>query len=197
MPSGSVHVLVFDGFADWEPAYALAELRRSGNRRIVTVGFNETPVVSMGGLRIVPERAIAEVRPPEVALLILPGGDLWEGRYPRADLEALVLSLVSAGAPVAAICGATLAFARAGLLDDRRHTSNMPGYLGKHVAEYHGSRNYEPALAVTDRGVITASGLGPVEFARAIFRELGVFTASDEQLWFDMFKHGQMPKDAL
>lgn len=25
-----VHVLVFDGFADWEAAFAMAELRRSG-----------------------------------------------------------------------------------------------------------------------------------------------------------------------
>lgn len=125
------------------------------------------------------------------------GGDLWEGEYPRADLEALVLSLVSAGAPVAAICGATLALVWAGLLDDRRHTSNMPGYIGKHVTEYRGSGNYEPALAVADRGVITASGLGPVEFARAIFRELGVFSASDEQLWFDMFKHGHLPDNAV
>ena len=28
--SAAVHVLVFEGFADWEPAFALAELRRSG-----------------------------------------------------------------------------------------------------------------------------------------------------------------------
>jgi hypothetical protein len=42
--------------------------------------------------------------------------------------------------------------------------------------------------------VITASGLGPVDFARAIFKELGVFSASDEQLWFDMFKSGQLPE---
>lgn len=193
MPTGSVHVVVFDGFADWEPAYALAELRRSGNRQITAVGFNKSPVVSMGGLQVVPEDALANVRARDVALLILPGGDLWEGEYPRGDLEALVLSLVSAGVPVAAICAGTLALARAGLLDDRRHTSNMPDYLGKHVAEYRGRDNYDPALAVNDRGVITASGLGPVEFARAIFRELGVFSESDEQLWFDMFKHGQMP----
>jgi len=32
-----------------------------------------------------------------------------------------------------------------------------------------------------------------VDFARAIFRELHVFSAADEQLWFDMFKHGQLP----
>jgi putative intracellular protease/amidase len=193
MASRAVHVVVFDGFADWEPAFVLAELRRSGKRAVVVVGLDERPVTSMGGLRVTPERALGDVRPADVELLILPGGDLWEGEYPRAELEALLNALTSAAIPVAAICGATLAVARAGLLSDRRHTSNMPDYLRQHVPEYGGAAAYEPALAVSDRGVITASGLGPVEFARAIFQELGVFSASDEQRWFDMFKHGRLP----
>jgi hypothetical protein len=45
----AVHVLVFEGFADWEPAYALAELRRSGGLDVVTLGFTDAPVRSMGG----------------------------------------------------------------------------------------------------------------------------------------------------
>ncbi len=193
MSSRSVHILVFDGFADWEPAYALAELRRWGKRTVVVIGFDDNPVISMGGLRVVPDRALPSVDATDVELLILPGGDLWEGEYPGAALDELLNALVSAAVPVAAICGATLAVARAGLLNDRRHTSNMPGYLREHVRDYTGTAQYDAALAVNDRGVITASGLGPVEFARAILKELGVFGASDEQLWFDMFKHGQLP----
>jgi putative intracellular protease/amidase len=190
-----VHILVFDGFADWEPSYALAELRRSGNQEIVSVGFTGDEVRSMGGLRVRPDRALADVRAVEVRLLILPGGDMWEREdaYPRAQLEALIGEVLSAGRPVAAICGATVAMARARLLDDRRHTSNMPNYLSETVPVYRGAALYEPSLVVRDRGVITASGLGAVDFARAIFAELGVFSASDEALWYDMFKHGKMP----
>ena len=193
MGSRAVHVLVFEGFADWEPAFALAELRRSGNRTVVVTGFETTPVVSMGGLQVTPERSLGDVDPSDVELLILPGGDMWEGDYPRDALEALLRTLVSAAVPVAAICAGTLAFARAGLLNDRRHTSNMPGYLAEHVPEYTGAGAYDAALVVNDHGVITASGLGPVDFARAILSELQVFSAGDEQLWFDMFKHGQLP----
>ena len=72
-----VYVLVFDGFADWEPAHALAELRRSGKRDVVVVGFDANPVVSMGGLRVLPDRSLAGVTADKVGLLILPGGDLW------------------------------------------------------------------------------------------------------------------------
>jgi putative intracellular protease/amidase len=197
MTSRAVHVLVFDGFADWEPAFALAELRRSGGRAVAAVGFDARPVTSMGGLRVSPDRVLGDLVPTEVELLILPGGDLWEGEYPRAELEALLGALAAAAVPVAAICGATLAVARAGLLDDRRHTSNLPGYLRDHAPEYGGAAGYEPALAVRDRGVITASGLGPVDFARAIFQELGVFSASDERRWFDMFKYGRLPGAAV
>jgi putative intracellular protease/amidase len=191
----AVHVLVFDGFADWEPAHALAELRRWGKLEVVSVGFTGKEVTSMGGLRVRPDCALADVRVEDVRLLILPGGDMWEQEdaYPRAELESLIGELLAVGRPVAAICGATVAMARAGLLDDRRHTSNMPGYLGGLVPGYRGSAHYDTALAVSDRGVITASGLGPVDFARAIFAELGIFSASDEALWYDMFKHGKLP----
>jgi hypothetical protein len=68
----AVHVLVFDGFADWEPAFALAELRRTGGLDVVTVGFTEAEVRSMGGLRVMPDRSLAGLSPSAVRLLLLP-----------------------------------------------------------------------------------------------------------------------------
>jgi putative intracellular protease/amidase len=192
--SRAVHILVFDGFADWEPAHALAELRRWGKRAIRTVGFTPAPVLSMGGLRIVPDVALGDVRATDVELFLLPGGDLWESNgYPRSTLEPLVRTLLADGTPVAAICGATVAMGRAGVLDDRRHTSNTREYLAAHAPEYRGSKHYVDMLAVRDDHLITASGLASVDFARAIFAELGIFSAAHEQLWFDMFKYGKLP----
>src|SRR5919112_4028343 len=97
----AVHVLVFDGFADWEPAFAMAELRRSGGLDVVTLGFGPAAVRSMGGLQVVPDRLLAEVDPAAVRLLILPGGDLWEGSYPRAEIERVLRMLRAAGVPIA------------------------------------------------------------------------------------------------
>jgi putative intracellular protease/amidase len=192
----AIHILVFEGFADWEPAHALAELRRSGNRSVVAVGFDHEPVTSMGGLRVAPDRALNAIQPSEVEIFIVPGGDLWESSYPEAELSQILNDLVTAGIPIAAICGGTLAVARAGLLNDRRHTSNMPGYIDEHAPDYSGAPMYEVVPAVNDRGVITASGLAPVEFAREIFRQLKIFSAADEELWFDMFKNGRIPQSA-
>ena len=194
----AIYIIIFDGFADWEPAYALAELRRWGNRAVRAAGWTLGPVVSMGGLRVMPDVELASIRPDDVELLILPGGDLWEsGDYPRSVLESLTTALLAAETPIAAICAGTLALARAHVLDDRRHTSNMRSYLPTHAPEYSGGAHYVEAAAVSDGRVITATGLAPVDFARAIFAELGVFTANDEALWFDMFKHGQLPEAAI
>src|ERR1044072_2578437 len=97
MTARAIYIVVFDGFADWEPAHALAELRRYGKRTVRTVGFTDAAVVSMGGLRVIPDVALADVRPEDVELLMLPGGDMWQaGDYPRSAIEELVASLVAA-----------------------------------------------------------------------------------------------------
>lgn len=199
MPTtSSVYVLVFDGFADWEPAHVLAELRREGKREIVVVGFDEKPVLSMGGLRVLPDQDLTAVDFRDIGLLILPGGDMWEQRlYPQALLESLLQKLVAHSTPIAAICGATLALARAGVLNDRRHTSSVPGDLSAAAPAYRGAHCYVRELAVTDRGVTTASGLGSVDFAREVFATLQLFNEADLALWFDMYKHGRLPSAAV
>lgn len=151
----------------------------------------------MGGLRVSPHRALNVIRPAEIEILILPGGDLWESSYPQTELNELLNDLSGAGVPIAAICAGTLAVARAGLLNDRRHTSNMPGYIAEHCSDYSGDSLYEAVPAVNDHGLITASGLAPVEFAREIFKQLKIFTAADDEIWFDMFKHGRLPQSAV
>ena len=197
MTSRAVQVLIFEGFADWEPAHALAELRRWGKRSVVAVGFGLEPVTSMGGLRVVPNRALNVIRASEIEIFIIPGGDMWESAHSQVELNRVLTDLIAAGIPIAAICAGTLAVARAGLLNDRRHTSNTPSYIAKYSPEYSGGPLYEAVPAVNDRGVITASGLAPIEFAREIFKQLRIFTPANEQLWFDMFKHGRIPEHAV
>jgi putative intracellular protease/amidase len=186
------HLLVFDGFADWEAAYAVAELRRSGNHQVVTVGFSGEPVVSMGGLCVLPDFDLAEIDPETIRILILPGGDRWETGIPDEGLEALLKRLTAARTPIAAICGATTAVARAGILQGRKHTSNGLAYLKGQVPDYAAEADYVDAPAVRDRGLITASGLGALEFAREIFAQLGVFSEEDRAAWYRMFKEGRV-----
>jgi putative intracellular protease/amidase len=185
------HLLVFDGFADWEAAYAIAELRRSGNHRVITLGYSAEPVVSMGGLCILPDFELAELDPEMIRILILPGGDRWETEPLEEGLATLLRRLAKSRIPIAAICAATTAVARAGILKGQKHTSNGLAYLKEQVAEYNAEADYVDSLAVRDRGLITASGLGALEFAREIFAELGVFSDEDRATWYRMFKEGK------
>ena len=192
MPSRAVYFLVVPGFADWEPAHALAEVRRHGHYRVRVVGLSREPVESMGGVTVVPDCAIADVDPADVAILVLPGGDRWEQEPLEPELEALLTKLDAAGVPIAAICAATTAIARADLLRGRRHTSNGLEYLKQQVPAYAEAGGYVDAPAVRDRGLITASGLADVEFAREIMTELDVLSEDDRRYWTTLFRGGRL-----
>lgn len=196
MPERAVYLLVVDGFADWEPAHAVAELRRNGHYRVESVGLSMAPVESMGGIRVLPSTTVADVDPSDVAVLILPGGDGW-GKGPLApSLEHLLRKLDAHGVPLAAICAATTVIAGLGLLRGRRHTSNGLEFLRAQVPGYDGAANYVDAPAVRDRGLITASGLGDVEFARELFEELGVLSPADRAAWAEIFRRARLPAEA-
>ena len=194
MPQKAVYLLVVDGFADWEPAHAVAELRRHGQYRVESVGLASAPVESMGGLSVLPSTTVADVDPTDVAVFILPGGDRWENMPLEPELVQLVKRLDEQRVPIAAICGATIAISRMGLLRGRRHTSNGLEYLRSHVPGYDEMAQYVDAPAVRDRGLITASGLGDVEFARELFEELDVLSADDRAAWAMNFRSARLPE---
>ena len=188
----NIYLLVFDGFADWEPAHALCELRRSGKFEIVTVGFSRESITSMAGLKITPDLALKDIQTDNAALLMLPGGDMWQEKS-QPGVESLLRSFHDKDIPVAAICAATLEIARAGLTRNTRHTSNRLSYLKSTLPEYHDESSYIDELAVCDHKIVTASGLGGVDFAREIFRLLDIYSEKDLLTWYEMFKHGLMP----
>jgi putative intracellular protease/amidase len=196
MPDKAVYLLVVDGFADWEPAHALAELRRTGQYRVETVGLTPNAVVSMGGIRVLPSKVISEIDPGDVAAFILPGGDRWEASHVELEIEDLLNRLTTERVPIAAICAATVAIAKIGLLRGRRHTSNGVDYLRSQVPEYTEAENYVDAPAVRDDGLITASGLNDVEFAFELFEELNILDADERAAWARMFRSGRLPDAA-
>jgi putative intracellular protease/amidase len=184
-----VYILVQPGYADWEAASALAELRRTFGFSVKTIGLRAEPVESMGGLRVTPDCALSEFLPVSATMLILPGGDSWMNGEIQ-EVSKAVLQMNALNRPVAAICAATLALAHCGLLDDRLHTSNGKGFIGSHVNKYRGQEFYRSAPAVSDRLVITANGLAPIPFAAAIFRALAPDRESDINMYEKLFARG-------
>jgi putative intracellular protease/amidase len=183
-PRKPVYLAVYDTLADWETGHATAHLARAGYE-IRTVGVSTRPVTSLGGLRIQPDTVLADVRPEDGALLILPGADLWDTSDDLAPFARTAGEFLAAGTPVAGICGATAGLARAGLLDDRAHTGAVSFYLA--ATGYAGGDRYVDTDAVTDGNLITAGPTEPVAFAREILRLLGVYDGEVLDAWYRLF----------
>ncbi|MFE0720332.1 type 1 glutamine amidotransferase family protein [Streptomyces rochei] len=179
-----VHLAVYDTLADWETGHSTAHLARAGYT-VRTVAPTTAPVTSIGGLRVQPDLALADLRPEDSSLLVLPGADLWDTGDDLAPFARTARAFLAAGVPVAAICGATAGLAREGLLDDRRHTSAVSFYLA--ATGYAGGERYVEADAVTDRGLITAGPTEPVAFAREILGLLGVYEGEVLDAWYRLF----------
>ncbi|MBB6247455.1 DJ-1/PfpI family protein [Rhodanobacter sp. A1T4] len=189
----TVYFLTFEGFADWQAALALCEIRRPGDWQVQTAGFSVAAVVSMGGLTVQPDVSLAQIDLARAAMLIVPGGHLWL-RGEGDEAVKLIRDVHAAGAPIAGIDSGVLALARAGLLDHCCHTGNWPGQIASQVKAYSGEGQYDASvLAVSDGGVITASHLGSVEFAHEIIHTLDLYNASDREHWYRLFKHAQLP----
>jgi putative intracellular protease/amidase len=189
----TVYFFVFDGYADWEAALALCEIRRPGDFRVRTVALDRRPVQSMGGLTVLPDLSLDEIDADRALLMILPGGTAWE----RGEIEpvsATLRRLYAEGTTLGALCSGVLALAYAGLVDTRRHTGNYAGHIETYVPDYLGGAHYDAgALALTDDGVITAGGVSGVEFAREVIRALDLYDERDTEAWYRLFKHAIPP----
>lgn len=171
----TAYVAVYETLADWEIGYLVVELRTGRFTgvpwRVVTVGESLEPVVTMGGMRVVPDVTVGEVEPAAGDLLVLAGSGQWDAGGGEAFAK-LAGRFLGDGVPVAAICGATAGLARAGLLDERDHTSAAKEYL--QATGYQGSSRYVDARAVVGGDLITAGPDSPVQFARAVLARLGL-----------------------
>ena len=190
----TVHLAVYDTLADWEYGYVAAGInnpdfqRDPGSVRIQTVGATTDPIRTIGGVTITPDVTLADVDLAASAMLVLSGAQTWDddssGIATNAFLDA-AHRWVGAGIPVAGICGATIGLARSGLLDDRAHTSNAAEQLTP--TGYAGAGHYIDAPAVTDRGVITAGAVAPVDFAREVFAALNIYDPTVLDAWYRLY----------
>lgn len=161
-------------FADWECALLMAVARGYLGADVVTASPDGDAVVSMGGLKVMPDLAYDVLDPAVFDALVIPGGLAWEsGEAP--DFTPYVQSFHSHGKVVAGICAAASALAATGVLNAVAHTGNRlashkqyPAYLGDALYR-------DQPQAVSDGRVITAPGNSPVTFTMEILKALDLW----------------------
>ena len=193
----TIYVYVLDTLADWELGHVISELnsgrffKKDAQRVLLTtVSNSKDPIKTMGGLTVVPDCSIDDIVVSETSVLLLPGADRWKDPK-HGTIIKKAAELLAVGAAVCAICGATAALADYGLLDQRRHTSNGPGFLEMVSPGYKGQSFYVDEPSVTDNNLITASSTGALLWAKQIIENMGVFQSDTLEAWYEYFSTGE------
>ena len=187
----SIYLAVYDGISDWEYGYVLAhinsqEFQAFPDRFVIkTVGRNKESIRTKGGLTVVPDLSLDKLNPSDGKMLILCGSDN-AATGGIDDFVDAAKRFIDNGICVAAICGATAALARKGILDNVPHTSNAKEFL--EMTGYAGSQNYIQEPVVSTDYLITAGGIEPIAFAAEIFRKLEIYSETTLDSWLKLFE---------
>lgn len=181
-----------DDFADWEGAF-ITPILREKKVPFTVVSEKSGPVTSLGGLRVQAENTLSHFKPNDVRGIILPGGDPWANPELNKEVLQFTKEVFNQDKMVAAICAATVAVSRIGLLEERKHTSNMLPVLKQLSPSYKGEHLYQKKMAVRDGNLITAPGTGAMEFTFEIMTYLNLYDETNRKHWYNLFKEGKEP----
>lgn len=180
---------IFDGYADWEPAYICSELNAPDTGyQMKTISLDKAPKLSMGGFRVLPDYSLDDF-PKTFHLLILSGGYAWMEQKNNGVLP-LVRYAVNNRIPVGAICNAANFMAENGFLNSVKHTGNTLVFMKSQAPHYQGQEHFIEQQAVCDSGIITANGSGTLEFAREILQLLHTKPEDEISKWYQLNKLG-------
>ncbi len=184
----NIAIYATETMSDWEYAYlttqvAEAEAQVPDRFKVLFVGESLGAVRSKGGIEVVPCLTLQDIQNrTDIAAFVVPGADTYFDGHEQ--LLETIRVLNGNGVLLAAICGGTVAFARAGVLDHCKHTSNAQGFLA--TVNYANIDGYKEEDVVFDGGVITASGLAPVLFTAAVLRAAGVYPDDVVDAWLQL-----------
>ncbi|WP_394456634.1 type 1 glutamine amidotransferase family protein [Leuconostoc suionicum] len=192
----TIYVYVLDTLADWEIGYITAEInsKRFFKRdaplvQIKTVSYSKKAISTMGGFKIAPDCLVEEIILNEDSILLLPGADTWNEQK-NSKIISISRELLSVGGTVGAICGATVAVANIGLLNDHSHTSNGIEFLEMFCPSYSGQNLYLNQSSVSDNKLITAGSTGSLLWSKQIIESLDVFESDTLEAWYNYFSTG-------
>lgn len=184
----NIAIYATETMSDWEYAYlttqvAEAEAQVPDRFKVLFVGESLEAVRSKGGIEVVPCLTLQDIQNrTDIAAFVVPGADTYFDGHEQL-LETIKV-LNKNEVLLAAICGGTVAFARAGVLDHCKHTSNAKGFFS--TVNYANIDGYKEEDVVFDGGVITASGLAPVLFTAAVLRAAGVYPDDVVDAWLQL-----------
>ena len=166
--------IILNEYTDWEGAFLSTALH---------VG-----VIPGGEIKY--EVHSFENMPKDYAALVLIGGNRWDS--PEAELVVpLVQEALDKGKIIGAICNGASFLCSHGFLNNVKHTGNGLDQLKKWGGpRYTNAENYVEAQAVSDKNIVTANGVGHLEFTREMLLLLKANSPEQIDQWYDFYKNG-------
>ena len=186
--------VLIEEYADWEFALLAPGLRRGfgiwePQYDVRTVAADAGPVMSIGGVRCLPDYTF-ETIPDDYAALVLVGCMNWWGEEARRVLP-LVEQAQARQIVVGAICDASAFLGAHGFLNDVDHTSNGLAYLQNRAGSaYSGAARYRSVPSVRDGNLVTANGVGFVDFTCNMLAALNATQAGEIEAMRAAFTSG-------
>lgn len=190
-----VLLFLLNEYTDWEGAFLSTALHvgviSGGDVKyeVNTVAPTLNEVRSIGGFRTLPHYSF-ENMPQDYAAIVLIGGNQW--RSPEAEQVApLVQRALDNGKIVGAICNGASFLCSHGFLNNIKHTGNgldqLKQWGGKN---YTNETGYVNAQAVSDGNIVTANGVGHLEFTREMLSLLKANSEENINMWYEFYKNG-------
>lgn len=136
MKKSTCAAFLFDDFCDGELALVMSALNQAGDYSLETFSTRGRTVTAQSGLRVMPHTSLANMRPEDFDILLLPGGSQWE-KGDNLEIFPLIKAIIGRQL-VIAVGSAVLALADLGVLDSIPHTGGEPGYFQRYCPEYLG-----------------------------------------------------------
>ncbi|EXG82567.1 GlxA family transcriptional regulator [Cryptosporangium arvum] len=132
-----------------------------------TASIGRRPVRLAGGLTVLPDLDIEDVRRPDI--LLVPGGPGAE--VPNPEVAARLRTLGPEAERLASVCTGSLLLAEAGLLDGKRATTHW-SFCGHFAQAYPRVHVQRYPIFVEDDGVFTSAGVtAGIDLALALIEE--------------------------
>jgi len=167
-------ILVYDTCVQFEVVFASWLLKDKGE--VTTYGLEMRDFETTEGFKVRPHRLLEDLRPEDVDLFIIPGG---EAKVIAGNelLGRKLRELNSQGKLLAAICGGPVHLGNAHVLDGKRFTTSVHE---KYKESFAGGTYVDQDL-VEDGNIITAWPNAYADFAITLARRMGAFVDAEEE----------------
>lgn len=195
MDKKNVLYILTDEWADFEFAHVGASVHFFRDYyRNVLAGIKKEPVVSIGGLTVIPDVDIHEAKELPFDTLVLIGGNTWR-QTDCPELDNFVKKAAAEGKTVAGICNAAAYLGTIGVLNDVSHTANDLEELKEWAGDrYTNEAGFLKKQVVSDKNIITANGTAYLEFAREVMLTLREIPEEGVRQWYALYKNGFYPE---